>query len=128
MLAAASDDSVSAAEERTVTPAPASEAAPPDTSCSELAPNSDSMSAALATMSLKELRLRLQGWSPEAATATGKVAKPQTTITGSDVVAFGRWKGTTYREVLADHRDREKGSYASYASWVVAQSEEGESS
>jgi len=47
-----------------------------------------------ATMSLKELRLRLQGWSPEAATATGKVARPQTTITGSDVVAFGRWKGS----------------------------------
>ena len=74
-----------------------------------------------AAMTVEELRLRLQGWSPEAATATGKVARPPTTIKGSDVVAFGRWKGSTYREVLDAHRSQEKGSYAS---WVVAMGED----
>ena len=74
-----------------------------------------------ASMTVEELRLRLQGWSPEAATATGKVARPPNVISGSDVVAFGRWKGSTYREVLAMHRSKDRGSYAS---WVVTQSEQ----
>jgi hypothetical protein len=66
-------------------------------------------------MTVEELRLRLQGWSSEAAAATGSVARPPTKISGTDVVSFGCLRGRTYAQVLRQSPQ--------YASWVVRQLE-----
>jgi hypothetical protein len=68
------------------------------------------------TMTVAEMRRRLQGWSPEAAVATGRLANPLGHISGTDVVTFGRLKGLTYSEVL-----KQQGKYAS---WVVREYEQ----
>ena len=67
-------------------------------------------------MNADELRLRLQGWNPEEAAATGRVGNPTPQISGSDVVRFGKHNGKTYQEIL-----RHQGQYAS---WAVKTAEE----
>ena len=72
------------------------------------------------TTTVEELKLRLQGWTPEAAAATGKVAQPTKGIQGDNKVGFGKHRTKTYREVLREMPQS--------ASWVVAQPERPECS
>ena len=59
-----------------------------------------------------QLRLAIMGWEAPAAAASGSAARLSTSILGSDMLTFGRYKGEQYRQKL---RNRQ-----SYAQWVVA--------